>query len=380
MAFLDHGPGRAGAALLFVAAFLLACGASEEAEPSGPPPVLVVPVELRDLAENIVASGELVARHDAVIAAEIEGRVTEIRFDEGEHVETGQIVLSIDPERRQLDVESAKANLAEARAALREQERDFARMRELHARQAASDARLDETRSLLERARSRVDAAQAGLGVAERALRDAGVVAPFSGLVAERFVSRGEFVSTGKPLFEIVALDPVEVEFHVPEVDSSRIHLGDPVFVRVAPWPEEHFEGRVGVVSPKIDTRTRTLLVKATLPNPDGRLRPGLFARVELGVATRSDVPMVPEEAVLQRAEGPVVFVLRDGDRVERRGVETGAHREGWVEIARGVAADDRVIARGHAELVDGARVSPRNADGRPAATAVGELARDSDP
>jgi membrane fusion protein (multidrug efflux system) len=171
-------------------------------------------------------------------------------------------------------------------------------------------------------------------------------------------------VAPGDELFELVALDPIEVEFHLPEADSSRVATGQTVDVRVAPFPDESFDGQVTVVSPTIDPRSRTLRVKAQLPNPDGRLRPGLFARIDLGVALRPDVPMVLEEAILRRAEGAIVFRSVDGNRVERVAVETGAHHAGHVEVVKGLAPGDLVVSRGGDRLDDGQLVLARNPDG----------------
>ena len=174
-----------------------------------------------------------------------------------------------------------------------------------------------------------------------RALADAIVKAPFSGLVADRLVSRGEYVTPGQKLFELVSLDPIEVEFHLSEVDSSRVKVGNEVGVRVAPFPDETFSASVTIVSPTIDSRTRTLRVKAQLENKEGRLRPGLFARVDLGIAKREGVAMIAEEAVLQRADGAVVFRAVADNRVERRVIEVGAHHDGMVEVVSGLAPGD---------------------------------------
>ena len=180
-------------------------------------------------------------------------------------------------------------------------------------------------------------------------------------------------MKAGQELFELVALDPIEVEFHVTEKDSGRVELNDELEVRVAPYPDESFNAVVTLVSPTIDARTRTLRLKANLPNPEGRLRPGLFARVDLGVDQRADVPMVPEEAILYRADGAIVFRLVDGNRVERRIVQTGIHLDGVVEVVQGLDGGDFVVRRGHAALIDGALVAARNPDGSPATPQVAE-------
>src|SRR4030095_10731768 len=218
--------------------------------------------------------------------------------------------------------------------------------------------------SRLSSAESALAAAEAKLGLAKLALRNASVAAAFDGLGARRFVSAGDHVSEGEKLFDLVAIDPIEVEFHLTERDSARVAIGRPVEVRVTPYPEEVFRATVHVVSPRIDPATRTLRVKARVENPERKLRPGLFARADLGVAVRDIGPMSPEQAVLQRSDGSVVFVVRDGNRAERRKVQLGVIREGLAEVVEGVAVGEQVIVRGSSRLVDGAVVDLRRADG----------------
>jgi membrane fusion protein (multidrug efflux system) len=318
------------------------------------------------VVERIQAAGDLIAKEEATVSTEVGGLVTEILVDEGGAVEKGTVVLEIDPERRQLELHSRQARMARAEAGLREQERETRRVETLGSRDIASEAQRDEAETELQRARSELAEARAQLGLAERALRDASVGAPFPGLIARRHVSQGEFVSPGQKLFDLVALDPVEIEFRVAEVDSARVAIGSEIDVRVAPYPEEVFRASVSVISPRIDPATRTLRVKGVLANSDGRLRPGLFARVDLGVSDRSGVAMIPEEAMLQRADGSVAFRLLDGDRVQRRVLTTGLFQDGYVEVVEGLGVGDLVVVRGHASLVDGAVVALRRPDGSP--------------
>jgi len=355
---------------------LAACGRESAPQAEAPRPVAVVAARLVDLDDRIVASGQLHAKERAVIASEVAGRITAVSVDEGDAVQEGQRLLAIDPERRELAAANARAVLGEAEAALGEAQRAYNRAKALRERGIASQSLLDERATALSRARSRRAAARAQLGVAQRALRDAQVRAPFGGLVARREVSRGEYVKVGQPLFEIVALDPIEVEFSVSERDSARVKLGQPVAVRVAPYPDEVLRGEVSVISPTIDVRTHTLRVKARVPNAEGRLRPGLFAHTDLGLARRKNVLVVPEEAVLLRADGEVVFVVSAEDRAQRSVVQTGAQRDGLIEITGGLRAGDLVAVRGHASLADGALVSRRRPDGSPEAGAAGSEQR----
>ena len=354
----------AAARVALLALGVAACGGDGGVEGPVGVPVTIAPVVTMDLEDRIEATGQLVARDHAEIAAEVAGRVTEILVEEGSAVRAGEVVLTIDPERRNLERDSARARLDEARAQQREQQRDFDRVAELREKGVASESRREQAETALKLAGARVAAAEAELGVLDRALRDARVAAPFDGMIARRLVSRGEYVTQGQKLFELVALDPIEVEFFVPEIDSSRVATGQTVDVRVAPFPDESFDGQVTIVSPTIDPRSRTLRVKAQLANRDGQLRPGLFARIDLGVALRPAVPMVLEEAVLRRAEGSIAFRTRGDNRVERVAVETGTHHAGYVEVVKGLAPGDLVVARGGDRLSDGQVVVPRNPDG----------------
>jgi membrane fusion protein (multidrug efflux system) len=295
--------------------------------------------------------------------------------DEGVAVANGDVVIEIDPELRKLELDNARALATQADAQAAEAGRELGRMEKLHAQGVAAEAKLDQLRTQIQTARSARDAAQAQLGMAERAMRDASVKAPFAGLVARRHVSQGEFVQPGQKLFELVALDPIEVEFYLPERDSSRVTQGASVGVRVAPFPDEVFAAQVSVVSPTIDPQTRTLRVKALLPNPDGRLRPGLFARADLGVATREGVVMIPEDAILQRADGAVAFRLGPDKRAERRKLTLGAFHKGKVEVVEGLSEGDLVVVRGQELLADGMAVTVRDAHGAPASEVGGGVA-----
>jgi membrane fusion protein (multidrug efflux system) len=355
---------RDGVAVMLALLVLGGCDREREIVEPAPPPVMIAPVELREVVERIEATGQLLAAAEASVAAQVSGQITRVDFDEGAAVEKGHVILEIDPEQRQLEYQDQHARVAEARAQLAEAERERGRVASLHARSAVSQSHVDEADTALEMARSRLEAADARLGLSRRALSDSSVKAPFAGIIARRYVSRGEFVRTGQQLFDLVALEDIEVEFHLAEVDSSRVAIGAPVSVRVAPFPDRVFKARVSVISPTIDSRTRTLRVKGVLENRDGQLRPGLFARVDLGVARRSGVVMVPEEAVLQRADGSVIFRMRDQREVERVRVTTGVYRDGLVEVARGLVAGDVIVVRGQTELVDGAVVRVRSVDG----------------
>ena len=214
---------RSALAFPVLAALALGCSGGKSETVVAAPNVSLGDAIAVDIDDRIEATGELVSPNHAMIAAEVGGRVTGLYLDEGKPAKAGERVLEIDPERRELELRGARASNAEAQAAMVDQQRAAERVRSLFKSNVASKAQLDTAETQLQLARSRADGANARLGEAERARRDAEVKAPFDGFVAQRFVSVGEFVQPGTKLFELVALDPIEVEFRLAEVDSSRV-------------------------------------------------------------------------------------------------------------------------------------------------------------
>ena len=345
--------------------------ATEEILPS----VSAVEIAAVDFDQEIRASGDLRARFQTMIAAEIAGRVTELSVDEGSSVDEGAVVIQIDPERRRLDLSAAQARLAQARANLRQEVSKVERVRKLRSENVASVERLEEAETALLLAESSVRAEEAAVGVASRALKDASVSAPFAGLVARRSVELGEYVEPGKALFELVSMTPLDVIFSLPEIDSQRVSPGQSIQVSVAAPAEKVFDAVVTFIAPTVDPGTRTLRIKAEIDNREGLLRPGLFARVLVGTDQRRSVLMVPEEAIVQRDGSAWLFLIGEDDRVRRVRVDTGRQSKGRIEI-RGerLSAGDRVVRRGHGGLADGMVVVVRETRSSAVETASGEL------
>lgn len=370
----ERGIGRAtrsAAALLSIFCLVLTgCREEEKKVEDLLPSVSLYEIESVTLDEEIRASGDLQARFHTMISAEVAGRVTEISVDEGGAVAASAVVLEIDPERRKLDLSAAEAKLAQARANLRKERSQTRRIRELRSQSVSSIQQLEEAETALELAQSAVRAEEAEVGVAQRAVKDSSVAAPFAGLVSRRAVELGQFVQSGTELFELVSLDPLEALFSLTELDTERVKLGQHVAITVGAFPNRTFDGVVIFVAPTVDPATRTLRIKAEVDNSESLLRPGLFARVSLGVARRDNVMLVPAEALLQRAGGVSLYRMTEGDRVERILVDTGVTLNNMVEVRGDIHAGDRVVRRGHGGLADGMVVVVREVTRPPVATA----------
>ena len=358
--------------LLALAGLLLgACGQETSTEIDVLPAVSAATVRAVDIVEEIRASGELKALYHTTIAAEIEGRVTEILVEEGGAADADTTVLEIDPERRQLDRAAARARLAQAKAKLVKEQRQAERIRKLRKQGVSSEQQLEEAETDLLLARANVEAETAAFGVAERKVHDASVGAPFAGFIARREVQLGEFVQPGTALFELVSLDPLEVEFSVPELDATRVRVGQVVEISVSAFQDRTFEGVVKFVSPTIDPETRTLRIRARVDNTDQALRPGLFARVNMGVSRRAGITMVPEESLIQRSGGATLFKVLPDNRVQSVAVTTGSAQSGLVEVIGDLRPGELVVRRGHGGLTDGAAVRILDASPRDPAPAV---------
>lgn len=231
------------------------------------------------------ATGEFVPPVRSELVSRVTGRVAKVLVDEGARVAAGQPMLELETEYLKLDVARAEAEAARAAAVLTEAERDFARKKELVGRESVAQAAYERSLAAFEGAKASRLAAQAGLDLARQRLSDAVLRAPLDGVVLERRTDVGERLGEGTIAFVVVQTAPLKLRFRVPERSLGTVAAGAAVRATVDPYPGETFEGKVSVVVPALDPASRTFAVEALFPNRDGRLRPGLFARVSLDLA-----------------------------------------------------------------------------------------------
>jgi membrane fusion protein (multidrug efflux system) len=359
----DEMPRRALAALAILSLLLAACGSpADSSAVRKPPPVSVemVTVKPDTILDVLDLVGQLEADESVVVRSETEGIVESVEFQEGDHVETGALLF-----RLRDDEQTARLREAEAQLALATD--DFQRASTLARQGSMSQAEFDSAKSKYEVAKARRDLAKVELDRTQ-------IRAPFDGVLGARKVSPGERIDSDVGLVRIDSIDRLRLLFSVPEMAVRAVRNDMPVEVKVAPWPEESFPGQVYFVAPSLDTSNRRLLLKAWVPNPDRKLRPGLFATIRLEVARHENALVVPEAAVAYDADGPFVWRIGTGDVAERVPVELGLRQPGKVEVTSGVAAGDRIVSAGTHKVSAGARV--RQATLVPAAeVAEGEAA-----
>ncbi len=250
--------------------------------------VAAVKEETTDESPVLRETGELVSPVSSDISAKFPGRVGKVFVDEGARVRRGQPLLEIENDYLKIEVDRAEAAVARAKAAEGEARRDFERKEGLVAKGSVSQAVFDRTRATLDQAEATRAEAEAALALAQQRLADAVMVSPIDGIVAERKTEVGERLGEATVAFVLVQMSPLKVRFRLPERYLAQVERGQLVRAWVDPYPDEVFEGKVTIVVRAVDPATRTFVVEAEIPNRDERLKPGLFARVELDLRQAS--------------------------------------------------------------------------------------------
>jgi len=348
------------------------------------------------IARFIRVSGTLTAEEAAEVAAEVAGRVVATPVERGSAVGPQTALIRIAAAEADAQAREAQANAAQiearlgiadgaafdiervaevsnARAAQQLALAEFERARKLQEAQLLAQAEFDQRSAQLAASERQYEVARntaaqqyqslmgarARVTVAQKALADTVVRAPFAGVVGERFVSVGDYVTRGMKVVSVMRVDPLRVELTVPEQYVSAVQSGRAVSFEVDAYPGETFAGQVRYVSPSVTAATRALILEAVVPNPTGRLKPGFFATARIEQASAKPGLLIPATAVRTTSGTARVFVVT-GDRVEERIVMTGQPVGERIEIATGLKAGERVAVSGVEQLVDGVRVSPR--------------------
>ena len=292
-------------------------------------------------ARGISAVGSLRSDESVVLRPEVAGRIQSIDFKEGQPVARGRALV-------RLDDSVPRAELAQARANLTLAQTHYRRAVELQGKGFVSQKARDESASSLK-------VQEAAVALAQARLDKMTITAPFSGIAGLRSVSVGDYVSQGQDLAPLEAIDPLKVDFRVPEMYLNKVGVGQQLTLRMDALPGEDRPGLVYAVSPLVDAGGRSILLRATVANRDAVLRPGMFARVQLQFA-QDQALVVPEAALTPSGQAQYVYRVRDGV-AERRAVTIGERREGLVEILTGVGEGDQLVVAGLQRVTDGAPV-----------------------
>lgn len=338
-------------ALLAGAGFTWQYFSKPQLPPAGKPgagPARALPVKAAvvgrgSVTDGVSAVGTLLANESVMIRPEIDGRIEAFHFQEGQLVRKGDKLVSLDASEVEAQLKSAVAAANLNRSRLKRSE-------ELLAKNFISAQAMDEARENLNQSAAREAEIKAKL--AKSTIR-----APFEGVTGLRQVSPGAYAKAGQDIARLEGIGVLKLDFRVPEGYLRRIKVGQPLVINVDAYPGESFNGSIYAIEPAVDESTRTVLLRARLPNPGVRLKPGMFARVNLDLERRENALLVPEQAIVPRGDGRFVFRIADG-KAQMVKVEMGVRRPGEVEILKGLEAGDTIVVDGQLKLQDGAPVS----------------------
>ena len=339
-------PARAAVAVLLVPWLFAACGKKPAAAaPTVAPPTAVIAAEARvqPVAETLAVVGTLTANESIEVKSETDGTVAEIFFEEGQPVKKGALLF-------RLDETKFSAALAEAEANLKLASTTFGRSQELQREKLVSPQEF-------EAAAAQFQAHQATVELRRRQLQDARIHAPFAGVMGSRTVSAGQVITKSTALTWLVDLDPVKAEFSVPERFLRELKAGQALALTVAAYPKEPFRGEVYFLAPQIDPLNRTLLMKARVPNAEHKLKPGMFASLELALTWREAAVVIPESALMSVGERTSVYVIDAESRAQPRPVKVGLRLPNLIEVTEGLQAGERVISEGVQKVRPGGMV-----------------------
>lgn len=306
------------------------------------PLVEVTQPERSLVRDELITFGSLRSDESTVIRPELGGRLAAVHFREGEAVKAGELLVS-------LDNAIARAELAQAQANLDLAEKSFQRTQLLFTRGASNAQAQDE-------AQSQQQAARASLALAQARLDKTQIRAPYDGVLGLRQVSVGDYLSAGQDLVNLEVLDPLKVDFRIPQKAVSQVHIGQAIELSLDAYPGERFKGAIIALNPRLDEVGRSQAIRARVDNRDQRLKPGQFVKVSVILAERPQALLIPEEAVMPMGQLQFVNLVVDG-KVERRQIRIGQRLRGKAEVVEGLQGDETLISAGWQKVAPGREV-----------------------
>lgn len=309
---------------------------------------------LRPFVETI---GSLNPYEEVVVSTEVDGILKEVRVDEGTVVSKGTVLAMVDDTDYRLEIKRAEAASRQAEATLANTKLEYQRKEALYKEQLVTQQQFDDVSTRLSLAEADVERARAALSLSGQKLIKTKIYAPLSGVVKEKKVSAGDYVKNGINLFVIIQNHPLKLNFTVIEKDVGKLKKGQDVTFKVDAFLKREFKGRVSIIYPSLEEKTRTLQVEALVPNLDGALKPGLFARVTLYTGEARNTIVVPVTALLYEGEKVKVFIV-EGDRARERLLKPGSKYGELMEIVEGLKENEPVVVVGQQNLSENVKVN----------------------
>jgi RND family efflux transporter MFP subunit len=330
--------------------------------------VSVQPAAKKQFRPFIEATGTLNPFEEVSIGAEIDGIIRTVKANEGTAVSKGMLLATIDDIEYSQGVLSAQAALKQAEATFANTKIEFSRKEALYKEELVTKQQYDDVFTRLTLTESDVERAKAALSIAKQKLAKTKIYAPLASKVKEKLVSEGDFVKNGARLFTLIQPNPLKLRFSVSERDVGKMKVGQDVSVKVDAFPDREFKGKVSIVFPSLEEKTRTLSIEALVPDKEGVLKPGLFARVILYTGGMKDTVVVPITALLYEGDKIRAYIVEE-DKAKEKLVKLGNKYGDEMEIVEGIKEGDKVVIAGQQGLSEDARVNFQGAQRKDAKT-----------
>ncbi|MBI1752786.1 MAG: efflux RND transporter periplasmic adaptor subunit [Acidobacteria bacterium] len=350
--------------LLFLSplCLLLACGTKHETTETAKANIQVAqPNHVQEL-ERIGVSGTLIPQGaSSMVAFQVPGRAVRVLQREGDPVRKGQLLAELDAVNLTHALEAAHAQVETARAGAIQADQEFHRMKQLFDSQSLAPNDFAKFTAARDASRQQLQQAIAGEGVARKNLTEAKLVAPIHGFVVRRMVEPGVMVGAGQPVFEIAALDPIEVNVGVPETDVNLVKVGQSATLTVPALPGRTFQGTVKLVNVSADPATRTYMTRILVANHERELKAGMVAEVSITGTRKLDMLLLPTEAIVRDPQGAtqVFQYFPDQQRVYSKRVEVGAVYGRSVQVRSGLTGNELIVVAGQNALRNGMGADP---------------------
>lgn len=355
---LRHRFRAASAAFLLLTAFLIcACGKNEaRVAEEKTINVQVVTLETKSLRPFIETVGSLKAFEQVVVSSEIEGILRTTNVEEGTFVSKGSLLATVEDRDYASELRRVEFALKQAEATLVNTKAEFGRKEALYKEELVTKQQFDDVATRLAVADAEVERSKAALAIARERYAKTRILSPMAGWISEKKISQGEYVRNGTPLYTLVQIDPLKLLFTVSEKDIGRLKINQDVQFKVDAYPDRDFQGRVTILYPTIDERTRSLMVEARAANPEKLLKPGLFAKVMLYTAEARDTVVIPVTSMLYEGKNVKVFVV-EGERARERIVKVGNKYDDSMEVVEGLKGGETLVVVGQQNLAEGVKV-----------------------
>ena len=343
--------------LIMVCFMLVACTKEKKEQPERAVNVRIATAEKKKIQPYLETTGTLKADEEVTVSSEVDGIVRQIKVDEGSSVNKGTLLVEINEIDYVLDWKRSEAALKQTEANLANAQAEYKRKNTLYQEELITRQQFDDITTKIALADAEMDRAKATLAISKEKLARTKVYSPLTGAVKEKRVSIGDYVRNGTPLLQLIKINPLKLNFTISEKDAASIKIGQEVAFSVDSYADKKFKGRVSLLYPNVEEKTRTLQAEALVPNADHLLKPGYFARTLIYTAKPREVVLAPITALLYDNAVIRIFVV-DGDKARERVIKIGGKYGEFIEVLEGLKEMEQIVVVGQNNLSEGVKVN----------------------